>query len=113
MSIPFSRLRLAAHLMRSVSNAADSSKEICARDSRKRLARDELGRRGGHPRPDSTAEICVDSLTCLGRPSVGLEPLEVEPESARPLPQMGVIEVSLVLEQRVVHLPEPALEARR
>ena len=45
--------------------------------------------------------------------AVALEALEIEPEPLRALPQMRVLESPLIGEQRVVHLPEAALQPGR
>src|SRR6185312_3061039 len=77
------------------------------------LARHELGGRGGDAGPDSAAEIGLDAVGDLLRAAVCLEAVQIEAELPRPLPQMRVVEVALVLQQRVVHLPELPLEASR
>src|SRR5262245_60711290 len=87
--------------------------ETCARNPRETGAVNELGWRRRHAGPAATAQIGLDSLRQLGGAPVGLEALEVEPESPGPLPEMWVVEMALVLQQRVVHLPEAVLRGRR
>ena len=74
---------------------------------------DELRRRGGDPRADAAPEVALDPVRGLSRAAVGLEALEVEAHQPGPLPEVRVVEVALVLEERVMHLPEPALPRRR
>src|SRR5829696_9557279 len=90
--------------------AAHALHKIGVRDAWMRLPCDELRGRRGHTSPHAAAEVSLHSLGRGAGPAVGLEALEVEPESLGAPPQMRVVEVALILEQRVVHLPEAALE---
>ena len=74
---------------------------------------DEKRRRADHTRPDPRPEIALDSRGDLAGTPIRLEPLEVEPEPARSFPQVWRVEVPLVGEERVVHLPERALQCGR
>src|SRR5437764_21241 len=70
-------------------------------------------RRGRHDaRADPGAEVAIHALRDRVRASVRLETVEVEPEAPRALPQMRVIEASVVRVERVVKLPVRLLESR-
>ena len=73
----------------------------------------ELRGRGRDPGPDAAAEVALDPFGGLVGAAVGFEAIEIEPEALGARPQVGVVQVTLILEQRVVHLPEAPLQARR
>ena len=93
-----------------VDRAPGQSPRSAARAAATRLD-EQRGR--GSPRADPGAKVALHPLGDRLRAAVGLEAVEVEPQALRPLPQVGVVEVGLVLEQRVVHLPEAPLQGRR
>src|SRR4051794_31701542 len=67
-------------------------------------------RRGLHdPGLDSALEVALDPRGDRVAATVALELIQVEAELLGTLPKVGVIEVALVGEQRVVHLPEAVL----
>src|SRR4051794_17159015 len=73
----------------------------------------EQGGGGGNSGAHSGAKVGGDAA--LDRPgaAVGVEAVDVEPPALGALPQLRVLEPSLVGEERVVHGPEGALRARR
>src|ERR1043165_8309953 len=74
---------------------------------------EEEGGRSIHAADDATPELVPDRR----RPSVGVElvpePVERHPGGAGVLLEVGAGEAVLVLEEAIVHLPEPALRAGR
>src|SRR5690349_21748178 len=62
---------------------------------------------------DPGAEVTLDARRHGLRAAVGLKPLQVEAEGADALPEVRVVEVALVAEQRVVHLPKAPLQRGR
>src|SRR3954454_3765761 len=72
---------------------------------------DEQRGRGRHAGAHAGAEVALDALGDGVGATVGLEPVEVEPEPPRPFPQVRLVEVALVGEQRIVHRPERPLQA--
>ena len=76
-------------------------------------ARGETGRRRGHAGPDAAAEITSDAFRHPVGGAVELEAIEVEIEIANPLPEVGIVDVGAVGEQRIPELPERPLRLQR
>ena len=62
---------------------------------------------------DARAEVLRDPRDDVIGAPIGLEAVEVDAEVTAALPQVRRVQVPLVGEQRVVHLPKPALKRRR
>src|SRR5665213_582892 len=71
----------------------------------------DQGRRDGHAGAHAASRLLAHALAHGCRAAVSLEAVEVEAERLGVLPQIGVVGVPRVLEQRVVELPEAALRA--
>ena len=71
---------------------------------------DEHGRRRHHTGPDPRLEIASDACDDGVAAPVAIEALEIELEGSRSIPEVRVLEPSLVGEQEVVHLPETTLK---
>lgn len=76
---------------------------ICTAFVEKRRRRHHAG---AYPGAEVAIDACGDSI---GAP-VALEGIQVESELLAAPPEVGIVEVALVGEQRAVHLPERALE---
>ena len=73
----------------------------------------EQRRRRHDPGTDAGCEIPLDPRRDGVAAAVFVEPVDVKPESLRAIPQMGILEPTLVGEQQIVHLPEMPLEPCR
>ena len=71
---------------------------------------DEHGGRGDDAGSHARAEVAVHALRDVVGPAVGLEAIEVEPKAADAIPQVRVVEPSMVRVQRIVEVPVGALE---
>src|SRR5215210_5895675 len=71
-------------------------------------AREQRGG-GGHSGAHAGAEVGGDATLDRLGVAVGVEAADVEPQALGALPQLWVLEPSLVGEERVVHGPERAL----
>jgi len=92
---------------------------ICFQNSRSLSGRrvqprgTEYARGRGNPCPNASFEVAPDALLYLGRAPIGLESLQVEPHALHPLPEVRVIHPPTVGIERVDHLEEVVLPARR
>lgn len=77
------------------------------------LAGRERGRGSDDAAPDPGLEVAADAGGDRRGPAVALEPLEVEAEGARSLPEVGIVLAALVGVDRVAGLPESGLALRR
>jgi hypothetical protein len=94
---------------RKASAGTDGLEERGARNTRMRATGHELSRRRRDARTDTAVEVTFEVLLRGGGAAVRLEAVEVEREPLGALPQVRVVEVALILEQLVVHLPDAAL----
>src|SRR5919106_1415198 len=67
----------------------------------------ERRRRRRYPGSDPRLEVTPHARGDLVRAPLALEPIQVELEASRPVPEMRVVDVALVEVDRVAHLPEP------
>ena len=92
---------------------ASSATSSGAGHARMRRAVHELGGRRDHARADARAEVALHALGHRGGAPVGSKRSRSRPSSRARSHRCGSSRCALVLEQRVVHLPEAALQRRR
>src|SRR5207253_2626353 len=74
---------------------------------------DKGRRRAGDPGADPALEVGAHALRDQRRSPLALEALELEPQAANPLPEVGVVHSPLVAVDRVRQGPERMLAALR